>query len=180
MLDTRVSGLETRVDKLEHAAPPPPVWSCAASCLTSYSCKTNGENTVEWTQKTGVGTTAAEAFLAMTAKCDATVFVDGRCRRDVRADAGDDRQRLCEELSRWRWTATRRAGSSRGWAPSILESRSPHASAVDDRSHGAIARTLAEKGAGSDLRCCYGPDLALDDTAGALAVATAGAGNDHT
>lgn len=72
-----VVKLTERVEKLEKA--PAPTWSCAAQCLLGYSCKSNGESTVDWKSKTATGTTAANAFAQLSKLCDDILYVEGKC-----------------------------------------------------------------------------------------------------
>lgn len=60
-------------------APLVPQWSCAANCVKSYSCESNGTNNVKWKVVTSSGSTAADAFLALTRECNDELYVDGRC-----------------------------------------------------------------------------------------------------
>lgn len=73
-----VDKLTARLEKLEKA-PAPPAWSCAARCLTSFHCKSSGDSSVEWKDKTATGMTAAEAFAELTKSCDDVLYVDGKC-----------------------------------------------------------------------------------------------------
>ncbi|MBL8720002.1 MAG: hypothetical protein JNL79_28715 [Myxococcales bacterium] len=73
-----VDKLAARLEKLEKA-PAPPAWSCAAYCLTSYHCESNGNSSVKWKDKTATGVTAAEAFAELTKSCDDLLYVDGKC-----------------------------------------------------------------------------------------------------
>jgi hypothetical protein len=102
-IDARLESLERRVENTnQHAqaaassaalcdkpAPPPPPaapptplpkpWSCAANCVTSYNCTTNGTSNVKWKAITSTGATAAEAFSALDDQCGDEMYVDGQC-----------------------------------------------------------------------------------------------------
>lgn len=99
-IDDRLAKIEKRVDDVDaHAtaavssaasackaatppAPPPkpmPAWSCAASCLKSFSCSSQGDNNVKWKAVSATGATAAEAFKAMEDDCADEIYTDGRC-----------------------------------------------------------------------------------------------------
>jgi hypothetical protein len=56
-----------------------PQWSCAAHCLDTYSCNSNGKNNVTYAPITSTGATAAEAFSALEKKCKDEVYVNGHC-----------------------------------------------------------------------------------------------------
>ena len=90
--DPRVDDLERRVGGVEHqvAAQAAPArmptsstgWSCAAQCITKFSCKSNGDSSVTFNRVEGVGDTALAAFKKMNEACPKgdDLEVDAQCR----------------------------------------------------------------------------------------------------
>jgi hypothetical protein len=44
-------------------------WTCAAHCITEYSCQSNGDSSWESELVTSAGPTAASAYQALTKQC---------------------------------------------------------------------------------------------------------------
>ena len=44
-------------------------WSCAAYCVTSYSCSSNGDSSIKYRLVTSEGRSAATAFTALVGEC---------------------------------------------------------------------------------------------------------------
>lgn len=72
-LSRRVADLEAKL------AAPASSWSCAAKCVTSYSCRSSGDSTMKWRDLAGSGSSAAAAFREVTAACTDTVHITAAC-----------------------------------------------------------------------------------------------------
>jgi hypothetical protein len=80
-IEGRLKLIDERLERIDVRTGAPRVesWSCAAKCVSKYTCHSSGNSTVTWKTISSHGATAAATFLALQDKCEGDPLVTAHC-----------------------------------------------------------------------------------------------------